>query len=355
MSPPTANLAAEIRRTVQSLGRDHSPFLRPDGGPEPSWLRIGLGLLAGGGVGAVAAVQILILLSVILGIAWTVHLRVGGLSSATTRALLEDLTSGQRTPNLAEQVGLIGVTAAANMAFAACLVLVGSRVTRNRPMASLTSAPGWRWRHLLLGLVLYGLFVLAMTAFEDPAGAPPYTAIFRTPATAFIFSLFFIPAILIAAAAEEFIFRGWILRHAGRKVARVSLAVLVALASSMVFSLIHWETAFDPNAIIVRAAVGLGLCYVTLRMGGVEMATGAHAANNLVIFYLFQPFSLAETAVEPFDPWVILGAAMVLAGHVALAEAALRIPVLRRWLDPPGKAWDPRPAVDSVVPRDPGG
>jgi hypothetical protein len=338
MSPPTANLAAEIRRTVQSLGRDHSPFLRPDGGPEPSWRRIGLGFLAGIGVGAVAAVQITILLSAILSIAWTVHLRVGGLSSATIRALLDGLTSGQRTPDLAEQVGLIWLVAAANMAIAACLVLVGSRVTRTRPMASLRSAAGWRWRHLLLGLVLYGLFVLAMTAFEDSAGAPPYTAIFRTPATAFIFSLFFIPTVVIAAAAEEFIFRGWILRHAGRKVARVSLAVLVALASSMVFSLIHWETAFDPNAMILRAAVGLGLCYVTLRMGGIEMATGAHAANNLVVFYLLQPFSLAETAVEPFDPWVILGAAMVLAGHITLAEVALRTPALRRWLDPPGKA-----------------
>ncbi len=355
MSTLTTDLAAEVRRTMQSLGRDHSPFLRPDGGPEPSWRRIGLGLLAGGVVGAVAAVQITILLSVILVIAWTVHHVLGGLSSATIRALLEGLTSGQRTPDLAEQVGLIWLVAAANMAIAACIVLVGSRVTRTRPMASLTSAPGWRWRHLLLGLVLYGLFLLAMAAFEDPAGAPSYTAIFRTPATALIFSLFFIPAVVIAAAAEEFIFRGWILRHAGRKVARVSLAVLVALASSLVFSLAHWETAFDPNAIMVRAAVGLGLCYVTLRMGGVEMATGAHAANNLVIFYLLQPFSLAETAVEPFDPWVILGAAMVLAGHVALAEAALRIPALRRWLDPPGKAWDPRPAVDSVVPRDPGG
>ncbi|MFM8374660.1 MAG: lysostaphin resistance A-like protein, partial [Phenylobacterium sp.] len=310
MSPPTANLAAEIRRTVQALGRDHSPFLRPDGGSEPSWRRIGLGLLAGGGVGAVATVQIAILLSVILLIAWTVHLMLGGLSSGTAQTLLDDLMSGQRTPDLAEQVGLIWVTAAANMALAACLVLVGSRLTRTRSMASLTSAPGWRWRHLLLGLVLYGLFILAMTAFEDPAGAPRYTAIFRTPATALIFSLLFIPAVVIAAAAEEFIFRGWILRHAGRKVARVSLAVLVALASSMVFSLIHWETDFDPNAIILRAAVGLGLCYVTLRMGGVEMATGAHAANNLVIFYLFQPFSLAEAAVEPFDPWVILAAAM---------------------------------------------
>jgi hypothetical protein len=105
----------------------------------------------------------------------------------------------------------------------------------------------------------------------------------------------------------------------------------------MVFSLIHWEEALDLNALITRAAVGCGLCYVTLRMGGVEMATGAHAASNLVVFYLFYPFSLAETEVEPFDPRVIVGAALWFAGYVAVAEAALRIPALARWMDPPGR------------------
>jgi membrane protease YdiL (CAAX protease family) len=337
MTYPGAALAAEIRRTLQTLSREDSPFLQSDGRPEPSWRRIGLGLLAGGGVGIFAAAATGILLVVVLGIAWTVHLRSGGLSQAAIRALLEDLVSGQRMPDLAEQVGLIWTVAAANMAFATCLVLVGSRVTRTRPRASLTSAPRWRWRHLLLGLALFGLFALALTAFEDPVGSPPYRTIFRTPASALTFSLLFIPAVLVAAAAEEFVFRGWILRHAGRKVSRVGLAILVAVLSSMVFSLIHWETAFDPNAIILRAAMGLGLCYVTLRMGGVEMATGAHAANNLVVFYLFQPFSLAETAVEPFDPWVIVGAAMFFAGNVAVAEATLRVPALARWMDPPGR------------------
>jgi membrane protease YdiL (CAAX protease family) len=337
MRYPGAALAAEIRRTLQTLSRADSPFLQSDGRPEPSWRRISLGLLAGGGVGIFAFVATGILLVVVLGIAWYFHLRSGGLSPAAIRALFEDLGSGRRMPDLAEQVGLIWTVAAANMAFATCLLLVGSRVTRTRPRASLTSAPKWRWRHLLLGLALFGLFALALTAFEDPVGSPPYRTIFQTPASALTFSLLFIPAVLVAAAAEEFVFRGWILRHVGRKVTRTSLVILSAVASSMVFSLIHWETAFDLNALITRAAVGCGLCYVTLRMGGVEMATGAHAASNLVVFYLFYPFSLAETAVEPFDPWVIVGAALWFAGYVAVAEAALRIPALARWMDPPGR------------------
>jgi membrane protease YdiL (CAAX protease family) len=337
MTYPGATLAAEIRRTLQTLSQADSPFLQPDGGPEPSWRRIGLGLLAGGGVGIFALVATGILLSVVLGIAWYIHLALGGLSKAAIQSLIDDLTSGQRTPYLAEQVGLIWTIAAANMAFATCLVLVGSRVTRTRPRASLTSAPKWRWRHLLLGLALFGLFALALTAFEDPVGSPPYRTIFRTPASALTFSLLFIPAVLVAAAAEEFVFRGWILRHVGRKVTRTSLVILSAVASSMVFSLIHWEEALDLNALITRAAVGCGLCYVTLRMGGVEMATGAHAASNLVVFYLFYPFSLAETEVEPFDPRVIVGAALWFAGYVAVAEAALRIPALARWMDPPGR------------------
>jgi uncharacterized protein len=337
MTYPGAALAAEIRRTLQTLSRADSPFLQSDGRPDPSWRRIGLGLLAGGGVGIFAAAATGILLGVVLVIAWTVHLRSGGLSHAAIRALREDWVLSQRMPDLAEQVGLIWTVAAANMAFATCLVLVGSRVTRTRPRASLTSAPKWRWRHLLLGLALFGLFALALTAFEDPVGSPPYRTIFQTPASALTFSLLFIPAVLVAAAAEEFVFRGWILRHVGRKVTRTSLVILSAVASSMVFSLIHWETAFDLNALITRAAVGCGLCYVTLRMGGVEMATGAHAASNLVVFYLFYPFSLAETEVEPFDPWVIVGAALWFAGYVAVAEAALRIPALARWMDPPGR------------------
>lgn len=322
-------LLAEVRRTLSSLGRGQSPFLPYAPGVGPTWRRFGLGLLAGAGVGAVALITYGLVLIVVLAIAWMTHLGLKGLSVPAIKELMKSGFEGERPLYLAEQIGILGTTALANSAFAACLVLVGSLVTRVHPRASLTAAPRWRWRHMAMGLILYGGFCLALFPLLDTSEDPPYQAIFRTLPTAITFSVFFVPAVMLAAAAEEVVFRGWLLRHAGVLVARIGLPIL---ASSLIFGLIHWEDELDLNALLVRTAFGCGLCYMTLRLGGVEMATGAHAASNLVVFYLFQPLSLAPDTVEPFNPSYLLTAGLEIAGLVAVSEAVLRVPFLARRL-----------------------
>ncbi|MDB5456702.1 MAG: family intrarane metalloprotease protein, partial [Caulobacter sp.] len=90
---------------------------------------------------------------------------------------------------------------------------------------------------------------------------------------------------------------------------------------------------FDPNvdAFLVRTVMGVGLAYMALRLGGIELAVGAHAANNILILLFLQPMSLTPEPPHAFRPEVIVVAAAMLAAYVALAELVVRWPPLRRW------------------------
>lgn len=96
--------------------------------------------------------------------------------------------------------------------------------------------------------------------------------------------------LLIAAAAEEIVFRGVILRVLGGLTRRVWLIVLV---NGVLFSLIHLDP--DPAAFVARAMSGMVWTWAALRLGGIEFAIGAHWANNLLIALLAEPMSEAAS------------------------------------------------------------
>ena len=93
--------------------------------------------------------------------------------------------------------------------------------------------------------------------------------------------------LFLAAFAEEMVFRGWLLQQTSAFTRSLPILLLV---NGVLFSLIHVDP--DPGAFIVRAAMGMGWCWVALRMGGLEFATGAHLANNLAITVLVEPLTL---------------------------------------------------------------
>jgi membrane protease YdiL (CAAX protease family) len=136
--------------------------------------------------------------------------------------------------------------------------------------------------------------------------------------------------LLVAAAAEELVFRGWLMKVTGAFV-RDPRAVLVL--SGLLFSAIH----LDPNldAFLVRMAMGIGLAWMTLRLGGIEFAIGAHAANNILILLFIQPMSLKPEPPHAFPLEILVVAPLMLAGYVAMAEVAARWAPLRRWVQIP--------------------
>jgi membrane protease YdiL (CAAX protease family) len=104
---------------------------------------------------------------------------------------------------------------------------------------------------------------------------------------------------------------------------------VVLVLSGVLFSAIH----FDPNldAFLVRLAMGMGLAWMTLRLGGIEFAIGAHAANNILILLFVQPMALKPDPAHAFPLETLVIAPLMLAGYVAMAEIAARWAPLRRW------------------------
>ena len=98
------------------------------------------------------------------------------------------------------------------------------------------------------------------------------------------FWVFFVVILLTApfqAAAEEFLFRGYLLQALGSLVANPWFGVV---ASALVFSLFHGTQ--NLALFLSRFAFGLVMGWLVLRTGGIEAAVAAHVVNNLFAFTL---------------------------------------------------------------------
>ena len=126
---------------------------------------------------------------------------------------------------------------------------------------------------LALGLLGTLVFEIAnpgvVTWSFDPTGALPYVAV----------ALLLIP---FQTTAEELLFRGWFLQWSdnGRR-RRTTLAVF----NGVIFALPHLANPEVAGEDLIRivgyVAVGAAWAWVTLRDRTLELAIGAHAANNL--------------------------------------------------------------------------
>jgi membrane protease YdiL (CAAX protease family) len=238
--------------------------------------------------------------------------------------------SGAALTGLAPVAFVLSLLAFVNGGMALAFVGVAALLHRRRLASYFTAAPRFRWRLLLLGLGLFaatiGPLLLASAALDPKAPTAPILAIGPDLGGKLIYTVVVVSLLLIAAAAEELVFRGWLTKVVG---AWFPDPRVVLVLSGLLFSAIH----FDPNldAFLVRLAMGVGLAWMTLRLGGIEFAIGAHAANNILILLFIQPMSLKPEPPHAFPMEVLIMAPLMLAGHVALAEIAARWAPLRRW------------------------
>jgi hypothetical protein len=129
-----------------------------------------------------------------------------------------------------------------------------------------------------------------------------------------------------AAAAEEILFRGWLIRQIAAFTKKPAVLILVTAVG---FSALHGD--FSPAAFLTRALMGAGFAYMTLRLGGVEFSVGAHAANNILIVLFVEPLTL-KTIAETSK--LTVGSAVqdlgLVAGYILITEAVARSDALRR-------------------------
>lgn len=270
---------------AQALRQEHSPtvlspfpFLQAVTERDRRWPRVA--------AMAAATPAAVMLLSLVFAIV---------LGTLTGGAMFED-TGGPRLQRSAIYVLQLGIGLGA-MGLA---VLLAARYVFGRPIATwLTAAPRFRWRLLLVGaaLTVVGVGVLMVAdlvlnphEFQMPIFDPGAGLGLKA-----FYALAVVAGLLVAATAEEAVFRGYLLQQTAAFTRNVWVLIVVNAAA---FALAHLE--FDPGAMAARALAGAAFAWAALRLGGLEFAIGAHVATNLMIAFFQAP-------MLPDDPEVTGG------------------------------------------------
>lgn len=307
-------------------GLADSPFLADLGPKDRTWWRPPLAVVCGIAAGFIA----IFVLAVMVMIVGAVVMFSVGYSSNDLDTILASVEGADLPMTLEMTLGVIAALAIINGSLALVAVAVASLIVHKPFKASLTAARYFRWRQLAAGLVLYALamvpMIILMYATGEAEGEIPLLSLADSVGEIVLYISAAIVGLIVAAAAEELAFRGWLLRHTA---AFVRAPWILLLINGVLFSAIHLDP--DPNAFIARAVMGMVFCYMALRLGGIEFAIGAHAANNIMIVLFIEPMSLQMPAPETFQAHYLLETIVVLFLGVAVTELVFRAPVLRRW------------------------
>ncbi|MDP3405488.1 MAG: type II CAAX endopeptidase family protein [Brevundimonas sp.] len=187
-----------------------------------------------------------------------------------------------------DAVALAGILAGLALAIVAAATLIYRRPLRDflwpeRPFGVRDLAIGFLTTGTL-GVALIPLH-LAMGSDWSPPILNPLYADWTRP----VYFLAMAAAFLLAAAAEEVVCRGVLLRLTALVTQH---PILLCLINGLVFSALHLDP--DPVAFVARALSGMVWTWAALRLGGLEFAIGAHTAHNLVISLIWSPLSEAE-------------------------------------------------------------
>ncbi|GAA1569316.1 CPBP family intramembrane metalloprotease [Kribbella sancticallisti] len=186
------------------------------------------------------------------------------------------------------------------------VVLLSARFVQRRPALSLASVLNKiRWRWLLLSCLPAAGYLLLNYALNIAVEAifPADDTILADEGSWVGFASFIGPALLILllvpfqSAAEEFIFRGWVIQAIGaygpdntrgsrfvqllKQVLRTPWPAL--LVSAVLFFLAHGYTGWARLDIFLFA---MTIGWLTIRTGGLESAISLHALNNIIAFML---------------------------------------------------------------------
>jgi membrane protease YdiL (CAAX protease family) len=318
-------MPTEMRLDRTGSFTETPPFLALTGPKDRAWWRVLLTTLAGTGVAVAAMTLASIAVFVVAAITYleTVGL-AGGMSAAIDLFLDPKVT--QRDLVLSSVI--LAVTGAGFLAFAGVFLGLAAKIHGRAMRSFVTAARRFRWRMALAGLVIYAPLAGAALAIEALWDPPTMVAPVLAPVALGVRALYGLSALVflfLAAWTEEVFFRGWMTQQIA---AFTRNAAVIVGVQAVIFSLFH----FDPNidAFVMRAAMGAALAWISVRTDGLEMAAGAHTANNLMIALFIEPMTLAEYGPQPFDGAAMAVELVVMAALVGAVELVMRRPRLAR-------------------------
>jgi hypothetical protein len=249
--------------------------------------------------------------------------------------------------SMTSAIVLLILATATNCPMAATFLGIGALISGRPIMKYITLAPKFRWRLTLLGLALSCLVigpVVAVGQLTDPHAAPPPILSLATTTPERVAYALACLLLIPAAAAEEVVFRGWLLRQTA---ALSKNPIFLMAVNGVLFSAVHGE--FAPDPFLTRALMGAGFVYMTLRLGGVEFSIGAHAANNLLIVLFIQPLTLTPTPSTGITGASLFQDVFLFGSYVVMTELVARWTPLRRWSGADQAAGQSVPAASAAA------
>jgi membrane protease YdiL (CAAX protease family) len=226
------------------------------------------------------------------------------------------------------------------------VILVAVLITGPRPIGFLTSVEGrmrWGWlcRMIALALVVYGV-ALAVTLAVSEAVEPGDVNAPRVDDTVITVLVLVLLLTPFQAAAEEYVFRGYLLQLVG---SWTRFAVIPILVSVPIFAAGH---TYNFWGLVDVGIFGLTAAYLTVRTGGLEAGIAAHIANNVVLMVVDALGMITSTGEGgPVDliPTVVTSLVMVgLVSWLATRQGIVRTrPPIEPPPPPPAPMWPPPP------------
>lgn len=234
--------------------------------------------------------------------------------------------------DLGQAILLLLMPTLANGPLVLTFIFLAAALSHHQMRDYLTSAPRFRWRLMVAGTVMSMLAIgplLGLDALVSGDANPmPVLTVSPSLQGRIIYTASAIVLLIPAALVEEVLFRGWMLRQAA---AFQRNPWFLMIFTGVAFSAVHLD--FNPDAFLARAIMGAGFAYMTLRLGGLEFSTGAHAANNILIVIFLEPLTLKTPPASGMSMESMVQDVLLAAGYVLITEAVVRIPWLKRWTE----------------------
>ena len=195
---------------------------------------------------------------------------------------------------------------------------LASLIVNGKPVGLISSAAGrlrWRWMLLCTGIAIVVSAVLTGVSFLVPGasgdagdgGANPLWWV------SLIIILLLVP---LQSAAEEYVFRGYLMQAIGRWLRHPAFAILLPVPLFMMGHLYDLLGQLSVGLFAVAAG------WLTWRTGGLESAIALHVVNNVTGFLL--SLGAGSDPTESSTGWVsFLWSFLLIGGYVALVEWVL--------------------------------
>jgi membrane protease YdiL (CAAX protease family) len=195
-------------------------------------------------------------------------------------------------------------------------LLLASRIVEGRGVGLLSSVTGrlrmgWLGRSLLLALAVFVVY-FALVLGGAAATGEAIIVDFSHPAL-WVMVLLVLLLIPLQAAAEEYVFRGYLMQLVGGWLRHPAFAILLPVP---LFVLGHGYDIWGAASVGMFAIVA---AWLTWRTGGLEAAISLHIVNNALIF-LLGSVSLVDANATTGSPIDLLASTVAMVAYALIAD-----------------------------------